>query len=68
MQEYLHSGLPLGWLINPQAQQVEIYRPDRTPEIINLPARWSGENVLPEFTLDLPIFWENLITQGTLRS
>jgi Uma2 family endonuclease len=56
MQEYLYSGLQLGWLINPQAQQVEIYRPDRTLEIINLPARLSGENVLPEFTLDLPIF------------
>ena len=26
MQEYLNSGLRLGWLINPQDQQAEIYR------------------------------------------
>lgn len=56
MQEYLDSGLQLGWLINPQAQQVEIYRPDQSVEIIQLPAKLSGENVLPEFILDLPIF------------
>ncbi|MGK7943338.1 MAG: Uma2 family endonuclease, partial [Microcystaceae cyanobacterium] len=27
MLEYLDAGLRLGWLINPQQQQVEIYRP-----------------------------------------
>jgi Uma2 family endonuclease len=29
MQEYFNSGLSLGWLINPQPQQVEIYRPNQ---------------------------------------
>ena len=57
MQEYLNSGLRLGWLINPQQQQqVEIYRPDRTVEIVQLPVSLSGEDVLPGFVLDLPIF------------
>ena len=28
MQEYRTSGLRLGWLINPQDEQVEIYRAD----------------------------------------
>ena len=56
MNEYLESGLRLGWLINPQDQQVEIYRPDRTVEIIPLPTTLSGEDVLPEFVLELPIF------------
>ena len=56
MQEYLNSGLRLGWLINPQAQQVEIYRPNQTVEIIQLPANLSGENVLPGFVLELPVF------------
>jgi Uma2 family endonuclease len=37
MQEYLDSGLQLGWLINPQAQEVEIYRPNQTVEIVPLP-------------------------------
>ena len=56
MQEYLNSGLRLGWLINPQAQQVEIYRPNQTVEIVQLPASLSGEDVLPGFVLDLPVF------------
>ncbi|NCJ08549.1 Uma2 family endonuclease [Synechococcales cyanobacterium C] len=53
MQEYLDSGLKLGWLINPQQQQVEIYRPDCPPKVISLPATLSGEDVLPEFQLSL---------------
>lgn len=53
MQEYLNSGLRLGWLINPQEQQVEIYRFNQPVEIINLPATLNGEEVLPGFTLSL---------------
>ncbi|WP_254568311.1 Uma2 family endonuclease [Oscillatoria sp. HE19RPO] len=56
MQEYLNSGLKLGWLINPQTQQVEIYRPTEPVETVELPTRLSGENILPGFTLDLPLF------------
>ncbi|MGK7931887.1 MAG: Uma2 family endonuclease [Microcystaceae cyanobacterium] len=56
MQEYLNSGLRLGWLINPQAQQIEIYRQIQPMELISLPATLSGEDVLPDFTLALPIF------------
>ncbi|VXD22102.1 Uma2 family endonuclease [Planktothrix paucivesiculata] len=56
MQEYLNSGLRLGWLINPQEQQVEIYRLNQALEIVKLPTTLSGENVLPEFILNLPIF------------
>jgi Uma2 family endonuclease len=56
MQEYLNSGLRLGWLINPQAQQVEIYRPNQTVEIVQLPVSLSGEDTLPGFVLNLPVF------------
>ena len=51
MQEYLGSGLRLGWLINPQDQQVEIYRLGQDVEILAYPATLSGEDVLPEFIL-----------------
>lgn len=54
MQEYLASGLRLGWLINPQDRQVEIYRPDQPVEVQPFPVRLSGEAVLPEFILELP--------------
>ncbi|MDJ0845448.1 Uma2 family endonuclease [Crocosphaera sp.] len=55
MLEYLDAGLILGWLINPQQQQVEIYRQNQDKEIIYLPANLSAEDVLPGFILDIPI-------------
>jgi Uma2 family endonuclease len=53
MQEYLESGLRLGWLINPQDKQVEIYRPDQPVEILTLPVQLMGGDVLPGFTLKI---------------
>ena len=51
MQEYLQSGLRLGWLINPQDRQVEICRPNQPPETLAYPVTLSGEAVLPGFDL-----------------
>lgn len=56
MQEYLDSGLRLGWLIDPISQQVAIYRQNQEVEIVSLPTTLSGEDVLPGFTLELPLF------------
>jgi Uma2 family endonuclease len=53
MQEYLASGLRLGWLINPQDQQAEIYRPNQAVEVCSFPTTLSGEDVLPGFELSL---------------
>lgn len=47
----------LGWLINPQDRQVEIYRLDREVEKIDVPMTLSDEDVLPGFTLDLSLIW-----------
>lgn len=52
MQEYLENGVLLGWLINPQDQQVEIHRHNQV-EVLQSPASLSGEDVLPGFTLEL---------------
>ncbi|MGK7881579.1 MAG: Uma2 family endonuclease [Crocosphaera sp.] len=51
MQEYLDAGLRLGWLINPQDNNVEIYRPNQSVEVLSLPVSLSGEDVLPNFNL-----------------
>ncbi|WP_299403718.1 Uma2 family endonuclease [Acaryochloris sp. IP29b_bin.148] len=56
MQEYAENGVRLGWLINPQDQQVEIYQPEQDTEVRSLPTQLLGEEVLPGFTLDLPQF------------
>ncbi|WP_413161496.1 Uma2 family endonuclease [Capilliphycus salinus ALCB114379] len=53
MQEYLASGLRLGWLINPKDKQVEIYRQgvgadgEAPVQVVGMPAVLSGEEVLP---------------------
>lgn len=56
MQEYLNSGVRLGWLLNPQDQQVEIYRQGQAKEVKSLPTQLSGEDVLPGFTLQVDRF------------
>jgi Uma2 family endonuclease len=57
MQEYLSNGILLGWLINPQDRQVEIYRPGQSVEVLQAPTVLSGESVLPKFTLNLEWIW-----------
>lgn len=49
MEEYMDSGVQLGWLLNPADQQVEIYRQGQEKEVRSLPTKLSGESVLPEF-------------------
>jgi len=53
MREYLDNGCQLGWLIVPEAGEVEIYRPQGLPEVLPRPACLSGDPVLPGFCLDL---------------
>jgi Uma2 family endonuclease len=53
MLEYRDNSVRLGWLINPQQRQVEIYRLEKDVEILESPTILSGEDVLPGFVLDL---------------
>ena len=53
MQEYLDNGVQLGWLIEPSAKTVEIYRLGKQVEILNNPQTLSGEDILPGFVLNL---------------
>jgi len=57
MQEYRTNGVRLGWLIDPQNQWVEIYRLGQGIEILESPKILSGEDVLPEFILNLISIW-----------
>jgi Uma2 family endonuclease len=53
MEEYIANGVQLGWLIDPIAHTVEIYRPGRAPELLNNPAKVSGEGPVEGLVLDL---------------
>jgi Uma2 family endonuclease len=57
MEEYRTNGVRLGWLIDPQQKQVEIYRLERDKEILQSPTILSGEDVLPGFVLELSAIW-----------
>jgi Uma2 family endonuclease len=57
LQEYIDNGTELGWLIDPQQQQVEIYRAGQGVEIVVNPSQLSGEGVLPGFVLNLQRVW-----------
>jgi Uma2 family endonuclease len=58
MLEYRANGVRLGLLINPQEQQVEIYRLNRDVEILRSPTEVSCDEVLPGFFLDLSKIWQ----------
>ena len=53
MTEYMNCDIKLGWLINPDEKQVEIYRQGQDKEILNNPSNLSGETVLPNLIVDL---------------
>ena len=53
MTEYISCGVKLGWLINPDGKAVEIYRYGKDKETVTNPNSLSGEELLPELTVDL---------------
>lgn len=57
MQEYMNSGVKLGWLIDPETRRVEIYRLGQDIEVLDAPETLSGEDGLPGFTLNLQALW-----------
>ena len=56
MQEYMASGVQLGWMFNPQDQQVEIYRQGQEKEVRSLPTQLFGEEILLGFELQVELF------------
>ncbi len=57
MEEYMQNGAELGWLIDPSAKRVYVYRPERPVECLENPSTVSGEPVLPGFTLNVSEIW-----------
>ncbi len=53
MEEYIENGVRLGWLIDPQTENVHIYRLNGKHTMQNFDETLSGEDVLPKFELNL---------------
>lgn len=43
----LHNGTELGWLINSQDKQIEIYRQNQAVDTLNHPTFLSADPLLP---------------------
>ena len=50
---YLHGGVRLIWIVDPDDETVTVYQQDRQPTTHLPPARLDASPVLPGFTLDL---------------
>jgi Uma2 family endonuclease len=59
LREYIENGARLGWLLNPQDQQVKIYRANGSVEVLTAPNLLSGEALLPGFELSLKWLWQS---------
>lgn len=53
MLEYMDCGVKLGWLINPDAKEVEIYHNGEDKKVLETPDSLSGEDILSGLTVDL---------------
>ena len=58
LEEYVENGAALGWLIDPQARTVYIYRPRTVVQRVDNPQKISGDPVLPGFTLEVDRLWQ----------
>ena len=57
LQEYMHNGVLLGWLIDPPYQRVYVYRPGVPVECLEKLHSINGDPELPGFVLDLSQVW-----------
>jgi Uma2 family endonuclease len=57
MEEYIANDCRLGWLIDPERQQVHIYRPGHPVQVLDSPPTLAGDPELPGFVLDLEPVW-----------
>lgn len=57
LQESRDNGARLGWLIDLETRQVEIYRQGQEVKVVESPASLSGEDVLLGFVLNLELIW-----------
>lgn len=58
MQEYIDNGAQLGWLIDPLARKVYVYRPNTAVECLDQPEVVSGEPLLAGFTMPVARLWQ----------
>ena len=57
MAEYVEQGAQLGWLIDPKARRVYVFRPGQLTESLEQPETVSGDPILSGLVLKLKDLW-----------
>jgi Uma2 family endonuclease len=57
LEEYIACGARLGWLIDPAARRVYVYRPGRDVEVLEQPSELRGDPELLGLIMDLRSIW-----------
>ena len=57
MEEYMVNGAQLGWLIDPKAKRIYVYRPNHPAQCLENPNSIAGDPVLPGFILNIKDIW-----------
>lgn len=57
MSEYLDCGVKLGWLINPDAREVEVYELEQPRYVLQNVRYMYGGELLPGLAVDLAEIW-----------
>ena len=57
MLEYIANGASLGWLIDPETKQVQIYQPNKAVVVLDDPSYVSSDDVVRGFKLELAKIW-----------
>ena len=59
MREYIANGAQLGWLIDPKARNVYVYRPNEAVICLSDPKTISGDPLLPKFVCQVGKLWRD---------
>lgn len=57
MDEWIANGAELGWLIDPKARRVTVYRPGQEPEVLDDPSSVQGTGCVAGFELVMEKVW-----------
>ncbi len=57
MELWLRNGVRLGWLVDPFAEQIWVYRPNAEPLALEHPETIADDEVLPGLVVDLRRIW-----------
>ena len=58
MLEYIANGASLGWLIDPETKQVQVYQPEQAVIVSDNPLFVSTDDVARGFNLELTKIWD----------